>query len=207
MIGQERIVRFSLLPVLLALGGCSVLPPRVPPPTYHDFGLQHGVPSTKMPMALGDATAPRWLDTGKILYRPAHDSTALRAYATQRWIAPPADLLAQYFHERLKVSSASGCRIDLQLNRFEQDFQSADSARALMSVRANAVDSSGQFLASHEFVLSMPTTPDVEGAVRGLSVLARHAVIAVLDWSHAQFAKDALCSHATGSSQSAQQTK
>lgn len=167
-----------------ALGGCTLLPPRAPAPVYNDFGPPASRPLRSMAVALGEVTSPAWLATGRILYRPAKDPTALRSYATQRWISAPEELLAQRLRERLEGSRKQGYKLNARLDRFEQEFARNGTARAIIDLRAIILAPDGRIVASHWFTLSTPTRPDVSGAVQGLSTLARETSTAIVRWAN-----------------------
>lgn len=169
--------------LFLALSGCSVLPAHAPSLGEHDFGP----PPTEAPLpatlALVEVSAPAWLDSGEIHYRMADDPTRLRAYATQRWIAPPSRLLAQRLRERLAVTGTRPYALRVRLMRFEQDFAADGSTRAVIRLQARITAADGAIVASRDFDASTPAAPDVGGAVTGLSALARQTATAVLNWA------------------------
>ena len=169
---------------LLALGGCSLLPPHAQPPRYEDFGPPAFERSPTGPaLRLRAVDAPTWLDTGAIDYRfLTNHPHQLRAYAQHRWIAPPSALLAQSLRERLPGGAARRV-LRIRLLRFEQDFETARRARALIALRATVTNPQGRWSASRAFVLSLPTAPNVNGAVAGLSAAAVRASAAVVAWA------------------------
>ncbi|MGC8522513.1 MAG: ABC-type transport auxiliary lipoprotein family protein [Steroidobacteraceae bacterium] len=169
---------------LLALGGCSLLPPHAQPPRYEDFGPPAiARPPAGPALRLRGVEAPAWLDTGAIDYRfLTHHPHQLRAYAQHRWIAPPSALLAQSLRERLPGGAARRV-LRVRLLRFEQDFESARRARALIALRATVTELQGRWSASRQFVLSVPAAPNVTGAVAGLSAAARRASAAIVAWA------------------------
>lgn len=172
--------------LVLALSGCSVLPPHATLPQYHDFGPSAGVLPVRASVSVREVSAPAWIDNGDIQYRfLASAPTRLHAYATQRWIAPPSRLLAQWLRERLAPIDAPRYELSVELNRFEQDFDAAGSARAAIEVRVRISAADGTFVAARDFQDTVPTTPDVTGAVAGLAMLARHTSQNIADWAAA----------------------
>ena len=169
---------------LLALSGCSLLPPQAQPPRYEDFGPSASErPPAGPALRLRGVDAATWLNTGAIDYRfLTHHPHQLRAYAQHRWIAPPSVLLAQSLRERLP-SGAAHRALRVRLLRFEQDFESARRARALIALRATVTDPQGRWSTSRTFVLSVPTAPNVTGAVDGLSAAALRASAAIVGWA------------------------
>ncbi len=176
---------YLLLPiVLLALSGCGLLPPHAAPPRYHDFGPPVTGQPANAGLYLREVTAPAWLDSGEIQYRLLMtDSTQLRAYATARWIAAPSRLLAQRLREQLPGTGSPHYGLRVELERFEQDFDTPDHARAVMQLHAVITAADGTTLAAHDFTFSTPTPPDVAGAITGLAALAQQATEAILAWS------------------------
>lgn len=176
----------SLL-VVFTLGGCSVLPRPAPPPRYHDFGPVTTVAATlSNPIALHGVTAPAWLESNAIWYRFLNrDPTRLRAYAENRWIEPPSQLLARAVQERLRADGRARYRLRLRVVRFEQDFAGPTRATVLLRVRAVLLSRGDLVLAQRFFQLSAPTVPDVSGAVHGLAALGERAAKEISAWAAA----------------------
>lgn len=173
--------------VVFTLGGCSVLPRPASPPRYHDFGPATVPASTlSAPIGLGGVSAPPWLEGDTIWYRfLKRDPTRLRAYAENRWLAPPPRLLAQAMREHLHASDRPRYRLRLHLVRFEQDFTSLTRATVVVRIHAMLLDRAGLVWAQKLFQLSGPTTPDVSGAVDGLSALGEQAAKEISAWAAA----------------------
>ena len=181
---QLRITALSLL-VVFTLGGCSVLPRPTPSPRYHDFGPVVPPPATfRASIDIEGVTAPTWLERDAIWYRFLdHDPTRLRAYAENRWIAPPGTLIAQAVRDRLLDHGSPRYRLRLRLTRFEQDFPSLTRATVVVRIRATLLDRAGRVWAQKWFQLSAPTTPDVSGAVNGLSTLGEQSAKEITAWA------------------------
>lgn len=179
-----RLVHGTVLFMIFALAGCKVLPPRSPAPVYNDFGPPASSPIQSTAVTLGQVTAPIWLETGKILYRPAKDSTALHSYATQEWIGSPVNLLRQRLLERLSGPRRQGYRLDARLDQFEQEFSRNGTAQAIIVLQARILSPDSRTLASRRFTFSTSTRPNVTGAVEGLSVIARKATKAIVRWAN-----------------------
>ncbi|HEY1991250.1 MAG TPA: ABC-type transport auxiliary lipoprotein family protein [Gammaproteobacteria bacterium] len=182
----------ALLLAAVGLSGCNVLPARAPPPQLHDFGtLPAAMPGSTGLVRVDRVAAPAWSDDGAVHYRLAYaDPTALRSYADQRWAAPPSDML----HLRLQaLLGGDGSRaaapqpvrlLSVELLEFEQDFPAARQASVLLVAQASLRDAlDGQVLGQRQFLLSAPSTPDVQGAVRDLSKLAQQAAEQMAAWS------------------------
>lgn len=164
------------------------MPKRAAAPRYHDFGpvtLDSTLP--RVPVALRDIDAPSWLNGDAIFYRFVNDEpTRLRAYADNRWIAPPAQLLEQAVRERLSADLRPRYWLELRLERFEQDFDAADRSRVVIRVRAVLVELDGTVAAQRIFQRSAKSSPDVRGAIHGLSYLGETAARSIRDWAASQ---------------------
>ncbi|MDE2149234.1 MAG: membrane integrity-associated transporter subunit PqiC [Gammaproteobacteria bacterium] len=178
---------------LLALSACSLAPPHAQSPQYHDFGPPVAARAqTGASVGLREVTAPAWLDSGAIHYRLlADDPTRLRAYARQRWIAPPAELLAQNLREQLPAEGRPRYWLQLRLARFEQDFDGTAQSHAVIEVQALLLDADGAVRASRNFRFSAESPPNVDGAIAGLSALANQASQAIAAWSVKPLTADA----------------
>ncbi|MDE2069843.1 MAG: membrane integrity-associated transporter subunit PqiC [Gammaproteobacteria bacterium] len=172
------------------LAGCSLLPKPPLPPVLHDFGPATSAPAATVVPAETTVSAPAWLDGSEIYYRLIFsDPTQLRAYADNRWLAPPAELLQARLQAAFAGGRAGGYRLHVNLLDFEQEFASAQSAH--VSVRA-VVElqslSSGATVAQHLFAVSVPVSPDVQGAVQGASRAADELLAQLVQWTRAQLA-------------------
>ncbi|MDA8390595.1 MAG: ABC-type transport auxiliary lipoprotein family protein [Gammaproteobacteria bacterium] len=174
----------AIMACALALAGCGGLLPRPPVDRVvrHDFGptpryRAHGIPSTAVWV-----TSVPWLAGTGIHYRLLYqDPTAVHSYASNRWLAPPAELLAARVHARLggMAQPATGTRLRLRVTilRFAQDFRSPHHAIAHMELEARLVRlSNGTVVARHIINIVVPCDADIQGAVAGLSQAARRAV-------------------------------
>ena len=178
----------ALATVLLA--SCSLLPTSPPPPILHDFGPATSAPAAGAVPTEATVSAPAWLDGSAIYYRLLFsDPTQLRAYADNHWLAPPAELLQARLQVVFAGGRAGGYRLRVNLLDFEQEFASAQSAQ--ISVRAVAeVQSlaSGATVARHLFMVNVPTSPDVQGAVQGASRAADELLAQLVQWTQVQLA-------------------
>jgi len=179
-----RVPALSLL-IVSALGGCSVLPRPSPSPRYHDFGpIPASATTLRAPIGLEGVTAPPWLDGDTIWYRFLdRDPTRLRAYAENRWIAPPSRLFAQAVQERLRAIGRPRYRLRLRVVRFEQDFTSLTRATVMVRIHAVLLDRAGRVSAERFFQMSAPAAPDVGGAVDGLSALGEQTAREISAWA------------------------
>lgn len=174
-----------------ALSGCSVLPAQAAQPQTHDFGpLPSPGDATTGLVQVDRVSAPAWIDDGAIHYRLAYsDPTSLRSYADHRWAAAPSDLLGLRLRALLGGQAKSGRAaqpdrlLTVELMQFEQDFASAQQASVQLTAKVSlrkAAD--GQLLGEKLFVLSVPSTPDVHGAINDLSKTAEQAAEQIARW-------------------------
>ena len=181
--------RFLALATALLISACSILPPPAAQPQLHDFGQ---LPSTKGGGAgqarVDRVVAPVWIDDGAIHYRLSYsDPTVLRSYADHRWVAQPSDMLRlrlQYLlQDKSNDTQRLGYSVSLELIEFEQDFSSAKQAdvRLVAQVTLRGAPD-GKVLGQKQFQLSDQSTPDVSGAVAGLSKLAEQAAEQITAW-------------------------
>lgn len=174
-----------------AISACSVLPAQATQPQTHDFGpLPAPDGGANGPVRLDRVSAPAWIDDGAIHYRLVYnDPTSLRSYADHRWVAAPSDLLGLRLQALLDGrsnpgGSAQAARLlTVELMQFEQDFASAQQASVQLTAKVSlrkAAD--GQVLAEKQFVLSVPSTPDVHGAITDLAKTAEQAAEQIAAW-------------------------
>lgn len=180
----------KILWVLIAasLAACSILPKPPPSPALHDFGPPASAPGTAAPVE-ASVSAPAWLDDTAIYYRLLYsDSTQLRAYADNRWLAPPAQLL----QARLRGAFANGSphyRLEVQLLDFEQIFDSAQSAHISLRVQASLRDmTNGTAVGEQMFTVTLPTSPDVQGGISGDARAADELIAQLVEWARVQLA-------------------
>ncbi|QJD28671.1 ABC-type transport auxiliary lipoprotein family protein [Methylococcus geothermalis] len=162
-----------ILMLSLALPACSLLPERPPPAALHDFGI--AAAAAPAPWSAVEVDAPDWLQTDRLQYRLLYaNPTELRAYALDRWIAPPPALLEQ----RLKAErNGSGYRLRIELQSFEQVFDRPGSSHVTIRFRAETPT------ADKTFQLDQPTaSPDAAGAVQAFAQAIDRAVTQLRTW-------------------------
>lgn len=180
---MTTLLRSVLIPGLLlhVLAACSVLPERPAPPALHDFGP--GPPAPRdWPWAVAEVTAPEWLQDPGIHYRLLYaQPTELRSYSRDRWVAPPAVLLAQRFNGGRRTGQA---RLRIELQTFEQVFDQPAQARVTLGFRAVAEGAGqGGQPAEQAFAFTLPTpTADAAGALQTFPRLLARAEAALRDW-------------------------
>ncbi|MGH8282516.1 MAG: ABC-type transport auxiliary lipoprotein family protein [Gammaproteobacteria bacterium] len=188
-------LQYAFVGVLL-LAGCSILPQQSSPPALHDFGPPaNTAPNSTQAKGLVDeaVTSAAWLTDTAIYYRLLYDDpTRLRAYADNRWIAPPAELLQTrlqmvFNHAGANTEPPSGTaryRLHLELLDFEQVFDTPQSAHVSVHVEARLQDLvSGVTIAQHSFVITLATSPYVQGAVQGYARVTDQLLRQVVQWT------------------------
>lgn len=171
------------------LGGCSVLPAQAAQAQTHDFGPLPAPNAAATGLVRVDSvSAPAWIDDGAIHYRLLYsDPTSLRAYADHRWVAAPSEMLSLRLQSLLGGAAQGPTRparlVSVELMEFEQDFSSAKQATVQLTAKVTLRKASdGQVLGEKQLVLSIPSTPDVQGAVTDLSKLAEQAAEQITAW-------------------------
>ncbi|MGA9853306.1 MAG: ABC-type transport auxiliary lipoprotein family protein [Gammaproteobacteria bacterium] len=141
-------------------------------------------------------TSAPWLADTSIRYRLLYDDpTRLHAYADNRWIASPAELMQMRLQLALgnvdaNAAPSSGVahyRLQVELLDFEQLFDTPQSSR--VSARAEAAllnISSGAMLAKHRFAVTLTTSPDVQGAVQGSARATDQLLRQIVQWTAEQ---------------------
>lgn len=161
-----------VLTAALLLGGCVANTVRQDEAAVFDLGETAG--PWQAPALRGvDVAAPSWLGTAAMQYRLAYvDGSRRRAYVESRWAAPPAELVELALRRRAVASSAGGdampvdCRLRIDLDEFVQTFDSAQSSRVVLALRARLVSRNEQPLASRAFKLERAAaSADARGGV------------------------------------------
>lgn len=191
---KTRLMGMTLM--LATLGACS-LPPRVPAPQIHDFGLPaEPTPSatdttrTALALKVQSSTA---LDSTAMLYRLAYaDDSQLRGYSQSRWAMTPAELLQQRLRDGLgrrfvvHPNEGGGRLLYVELEEFSQVFAAPGESKAVLRLRASVLQRTAggeQLLAQRELQMQRPAaTADAPGGVRALSAATEAAVTELVHW-------------------------
>jgi cholesterol transport system auxiliary component len=160
---------------------CTLYPERPAPPALHDFGPFRPAREA-FPWARAEVTAPDWMQDPRLHYRLLYaQSTEVRAYRQDSWVAPPAILLAQ----RLNGGQHSGpFRLRLALQNFEQIFDRPDRSRVVLAFLATVEreDRRG-LLAERDFHFALPApTADAKGALAAFPRLIGQAEEGLREW-------------------------
>jgi cholesterol transport system auxiliary component len=195
-----------LLVTIVLLAACASPRVRAPAAVY-DFGAQRlaaapdnsGISGDKRLMAsiwVPDTQAPVWLDNTAILYRLAYyDLAQVYAYGSSRWAATPATLLTQRIRSRIAAvndtgvtSAAEGARTNytlrLELEEFTQIFDTTDSSRAVVRLRASLIDRRTRLLlGQRNFSIEQPSpASNAAGGVRALTQASDNLIGSLIGW-------------------------
>ncbi|HRG71336.1 MAG TPA: ABC-type transport auxiliary lipoprotein family protein, partial [Thauera aminoaromatica] len=130
-------------------------------------------------------SSPPWLQTTTMHYRDARvDPGRRRAYADNRWAAPPPAMLGLVLERTLGAGEGGGCRLQVQLDEFEQVFTAGERSEArllarfaLLPVRGAAV------IASASLVVAEPaTTADASGGASAFRAATERLALAIAQW-------------------------
>lgn len=170
----------------LLVAACQVLPERPRAAATYDLGtgeraaLAHGLAPARVAVS-----SPPWLQTTTMHYRDARvDPGRRRAYADNRWAAPPPAMLGLVLERTLGAGEGGGCRLQVQLDEFEQVFTAGERSEArllarfaLLPVRGAAV------IASASLVVAEPaTTADASGGASAFRAATERLALAIAQW-------------------------
>ena len=186
----RRMTALALL--TLALTGCKVVSLQSPQVAFYDLGL---VDAAAAPPPLAPArvevVAPSWLNGTAMQYRLAwKQPDRRRTYVESRWVAQPADMLAQALGRSLLGSIDSGndvasrCRLRIDVDEFIQVFETEQRNHVQLVVRAQLLPPRGEFpLAVREFRRSdAAASADAEGGVTAARVAVRGLASDLAGW-------------------------
>lgn len=180
---------WALLLLVLSLSACSVLPASPPPPAEHDLGpsdLDQAFRPRNLPVYLADVTTVEGLAGTDIFYRTTdQDPTRINRYAHHVWRVAPVVMMANRLTQlglSRRATAETPYSLTLRLVDFEQVIPTP--ATANVSVRIDAVlrDPAGKRVASYRFIDRSPTTPDLAGALNGLTAAARRQTDNINQW-------------------------
>lgn len=136
-----------------------------------------------------DVVAPTWLDAPAMQYRLAYADPARRAsFAESRWVAPPPELLEQALRKSMISSelrsAPAGCRLRIEMDEFVQVFDTPQSSRGVIELRASMLASRADApIARKTFHASRPApTADARGGVAALAGATGDVTGAIRDW-------------------------
>ena len=160
---------------------CTLYPDRPEPPALHDFGPFRPAVAA-FPWARAEVTAPDWLQDPRLHYRLLYaQSTEVRAYRRDSWVAPPAILLAQRLNGGQR---GGGYRLNIELQNFEQIFDQPGRSRVVLAFLATVEreDRRGA-LAERDFHFVLPApSADARGALLTYPRLIDQTEDALREW-------------------------
>jgi cholesterol transport system auxiliary component len=141
----------------------------------YDFGAvaiawqTPGIPVTAI-----DVAAPSWLAGSGMHYRLLYaDGQRRMTYTESRWAAAPAELLAQALR-RQPASGESGCRLKLDIDEFAQIFETPQSSRLQLDVRASLLPARGNGVLAHKaFAVSAAAGADARQGAAAAATAAK----------------------------------
>jgi len=167
----RTLILLMLLPLAACMGGAR----QSGETAYYDLATGAATTeTTPQNIRSVEVVAPSWLSSNRMQYRLAYsDPTRRREYAGSRWVAPPAEMLAQGLRKTL-VSGTGACRLRLELEEFVQVFDAAENSRASLEMRAALLPLQGDApLARRTFTLNRHTaSADARGGAAALNEAA-----------------------------------
>lgn len=176
------------------LVGCVGSPPRQSAIAHYDLGdlignMSGAWVSPGLPIAAVAVRANSWLDSPEQRYRLAYAEPLRRhAYASSRWVAPPAQLLERFLQRRIVFGqpdfSGSGCRLQLMLDEVEQRFDTPQTSRLVLEVRASLLPLRGETPVSRRAFLIQKDAPtaDAKGGVAATREAVQDLAAELAQW-------------------------
>lgn len=180
---------------MLVAGGCSLGGANRVAPKLYDFGVASATETALPAVTLGSVSNAPTLGGTEIRYRYQNDPYQARAYGESRWLAPPAELLANRMASALSGQAnakadlaflsqpTAPLRLSLDLETFEQVFDGG-GARALLRLIAELHDARTRQMVGRRVLEGERATPtaDAAGAVTALVALADEAIAELMQW-------------------------
>lgn len=193
---------FLLSFLFLGSSGCtSFIADKRDAPALFDLGPPRAAMGAANPHTI-DATlliaavqASAWLDNTSIQYRLTYqDAARTEAYAHNRWVSSPALLLTQRVRARFAAAARGvltvedGAKADyalrIELEDFSQSFDSAQSSKATVRLRASLIDLNTRALhAQSSFGAERPAAPHAAGAAQALAAASDAVVEELFIWA------------------------
>lgn len=178
------------------LAGCSVLPATPEVITYDLGPAAAPAPAAAMPanaplrLRVLPTDGPARLEGNAIFYRLNYaQPQRLQPYATQRWIESPVRLVDERLRDAVSRQAAltgragsADATLRAELLDFEQIFDSTDTSRALVRVRAT-LSGSGEPQQRVFAAERAAPTPDGAGGVQALAAGTDEVIAQMLQWA------------------------
>ena len=185
--GRRRLAEWAAgVAAALLLAGCRVFPERPPVAATYDLGTgERGSLANALAPARVTVSAPAWLQVTAMHYRDVRgDPGRRRTYADNRWAAQPPAMLALVLERALGAGEGGGCRLQVQLDEFEQLFHAADRSEARLVARFALFPVRGNKpLASAALsVLEAAPTADARGGAAAFRVATDRLADGIAQW-------------------------
>jgi cholesterol transport system auxiliary component len=178
------------------LTGCLATSKPGPESAVYDFGLNVETGKIDSNVDIGKVTAVDAIDHRRIRYRLNYQNPSqVFTYTQSRWASSPANLLAAKFRTMVNISELSNCGINLQIEAFDQVFESPGSSAGLVKIHASLyAKKSRQNLLSH-MVQENAGAPsaDGKGGVAALDTASTNAILRIVEWANTNSAQRAEC--------------
>jgi cholesterol transport system auxiliary component len=190
---------FLLSFLCAGLGACNLLPAQRDPPSVFDLGVPpvyaanpHRIDAT---LLIPPVNASAWLDNTGIHYRLNYQNASQpEAYAQNRWVMTPAQLLTERLRARYAAASRGvltaqdGAKADyalrIELEDFSQSFDAAHSSKGGVRLRASLIDQNSRGLqAQKTFSAERPAAPNAPGAAQALAAASDAVVEELFVWT------------------------
>ena len=191
----------------LALTACSLGAQKDATTTY-DLGAAPAAsaaqPRIRTSVLVHSIAAPSWLDSPAIVYRLNYQDAARQlTYANSRWAAPAAALLTQRLRSQLASISDGGVMniadsaredyaLRVELEEFNQVFDTAESSRAVVVARASIINVARRGLVAQKTftIEKAAASANAEGGVRALAGASGEVIDAIVAWTATRLAED-----------------
>lgn len=187
-------IRFAATVGIVGMLSACALGDRATAPKPLDLGAGAAVAATTLPemppIAVPPANAASLLTETMVVWRVG-DQGQPQAFATYRWVAPPARLVTQRIVDRLSLQGAvlqqniggEVPQLRLNLQRFEQTF-SADGASSQAQLTLQAVLMRGSVVVGQRLInIRVPAaTQDAPGGALALRTATDQAAEQVAQW-------------------------
>ena len=178
----------------MALAACTLGTPAAVSDIRYDLGpapKTHAAGAPLPAVKMFEIRAPRALDSDAILYRMSYiDPRQTASYAHSHWTMAPAQLLTQRLRSALAAQgevvsgneAASAPLLTVELDQFEQDFDSEDQSHGAVTARATLARG-GTVFAQRTFTARAPARMSTAaGGVGALSAASDELIAQLIAW-------------------------